>query len=195
MNGNKLYRSMSEAKIGGVAAGLGNYFKVDPTIFRILFVLGAIFTGGAFIFVYLALWLFMPTAASTSSDLGGVVRENLDEMGSKLRGVTNGGNTASGSTPTNQVSSTQANSNSGGANTTPVGDYVQPQSSQGSQAPQAGASTHHHMGILPLVLIGLGIFFLLSSFRMHWGGGHWYFPWPLLLIGLGFLVLKGRRYR
>ncbi|HKP51402.1 MAG TPA: PspC domain-containing protein [Chloroflexia bacterium] len=189
MNGNKLYRSMSEAKIGGVAAGLGNYFKVDPTIFRLIFVLGAIFTGGALVLVYLALWLFMPTAASTSSDLGGVVRENLDEMGSKLRGVTNGGNAGSASTPTNQASSAQTNGSPGGASTTPVGDHAQPQTAQ------AGVARHHHMGILPLVLIGLGIFFLMGSFRMHWGGAHWYFPWPLLLIGLGILALKGRRYR
>jgi phage shock protein C len=162
---------------------LGNYFNVDPTIVRIIFVLGTIFSGGAFLFVYLAMWLFMPTAASTSSDLGGIVRENLDEMGAKLRGATNGGN-GSGSTPTKQASSTYTNGNPGGPSTTPVGDYVQPQSSQGSQA-----AARPQMCFLPILLIGMGIFFLLSSMRiMHWG-----FPWPLLLIGLGFLMLKGRR--
>jgi phage shock protein C len=188
MNGNKLYRSVSEAKMGGVAAGLGNYFKVDPTIIRLVFVLGAIFTGGTLALVYLALWLFLPTATSTSSDLGGVVRENLDEMGSRLRGYT------SGCAPSTQVKSTQTNGNPGGAPTTPVGDY---QPGQGSQASQTSATHHHHMGVLPLVLIALGIFFLLGSFRPMYGSwGHgWGFPWPLLLIGLGFLVLKGRRYR
>jgi phage shock protein PspC (stress-responsive transcriptional regulator) len=190
MNGNKLYRSVSEAKVGGVAAGLGNYFKVDPTIIRLLFVIGAIFTGGTLALVYLALWLFLPTAASTSSDLGGVMRENLDEMGSTLRGYTNRGC----SSPT-QVNSTQVNGNPGGAPTTPVGDYKPGQGSQ-SQASQAGMASHR-MGLLPIVLIALGIFFLLGSFRPMYGSwGHgWGFPWPLLLIGLGFLVLKGRRYR
>ena len=183
MNGNKLYRSMSEAKVGGVAAGLGNYFNVDPTIIRIIFVLAAIFSGGAFLFVYLAMWLLMPTAASTSNDLGGVVRENLDEMGLKLRGATNGGN-GSGSTPSNQASSSYTNGNPSGPSTTPVGDYVQPQNSQGPQA-----ASHPQMNFWPILLIGMGIFFLFSSMRMvHWG-----FPWPLLLIGIGFLVLKGRR--
>lgn len=187
MNGNKLYRSVSEAKVGGVAAGLGNYFKVDPTIIRLVFILGAIFSGGALVLVYLALWLFLPTAASTSSDLGGVVRENMNEMGSRLRGYTN-----SGSTPTNQANSTQTNGNPGGAPTTPVGDY---QPSQGSQTSQTSQASQRRC-ILPIVLIALGILFLLGSFRPMYGWGHgWFFPWPLLLIGLGFLVLRGRRYR
>lgn len=34
----KLYRDMNHNVIGGVAAGLGNYFKIDVLIFRILFV-------------------------------------------------------------------------------------------------------------------------------------------------------------
>lgn len=188
MNGNKLYRSMSEAKVGGVAAGLGNYFKIDPTIFRLLFVVGTIFTGGTLALAYLALWLFMPTAASTSSDLGGVVRENLDEMGTKVRGFTGGNAPAlKAETP-----STQANGNPGGAPTTPVGEYGSSQASQ----PQAGAAQRSQMcGILPILLIGFGIFFLMGGlFRtMHWGG--WGFPWPLLLIGLCFLAFKSRRYR
>ncbi len=189
MNGNKLYRSMSEAKVGGVAAGLGNYFKVDPTIFRLIFVVATVFTGGTFALAYLAMWLFMPTAASTSSDLGGVVRENLDEMGAKVRGF-KGCNSA----PKAETPSAQANGNPGGAPTTPVGEY------QSNQPQQAGAAHHHRpqMGILPILLIAFGLFFLMGGlFRpMNWGGPHWgFFPWPLLLIGLCFLVFKGRRYR
>ena len=56
MNGtNRLYRSTSEGMIGGVAAGLANYFKVDPTIVRAAFVILTLFTGGAFILPYLVL--------------------------------------------------------------------------------------------------------------------------------------------
>jgi len=203
MNGNRLYRSTSEAKVGGVAAGLGNYFKLDPTIFRIIFVGATIFTGGSFILVYLALWLLLPTAASKASDVGGVVRENLDEIGSKLRGYTNSGNN-SGSTSTNgQNGNAQQSSTSGGAPTTPVSDYKTVQEAQ-AETPQTtgqnGQKGHQHMGLLPILLIVFGIIFLLGSFHpMYWAGPKWgwgfFIPWPLILIAVAFFVLKGRRVR
>lgn len=203
MNGNRLYRSMSEAKVGGVAAGLGNYFKVDPTIFRIIFVVATIFTGGSFALAYLALWLFLPTATTKSSDLGGIVRENLDEMGARFRSYANTGNNGNGnSSASGQNANSQASSASGGAPTTPVGDYKTVQEAQQEKPSQGQAqpSGPRHMNLLPLLLILFGIFFLMSSFHpMRWAGPHWgwgfFFPWPLILIVLGLFVLRGRRYR
>ncbi len=46
-------------KILGVCGGLGYYFGIDPTMVRILFVIGAIVFGSGFI-IYLALALIMP---------------------------------------------------------------------------------------------------------------------------------------
>ena len=37
----RLYRSSRNKMIGGVAAGLAEYFDIDPVIFRILFVVVA----------------------------------------------------------------------------------------------------------------------------------------------------------
>src|SRR6188472_2884502 len=107
MNGtSRLYRSTSEAMLGGVAAGLGNYFKIDPTIVRAAFIILTLFTGGAFIVVYLAMWLLIPTAGSTATQPGEIVQENLHDIGDRVRGFagapttpTNGG--ANGNTTTN----------------------------------------------------------------------------------------------
>ncbi len=44
----------------GVCCGLGNFLGIDPTIVRILFVLGAIFTGSALFWIYLLLALILP---------------------------------------------------------------------------------------------------------------------------------------
>ena len=49
--------------IAGVAAGLGDYFRVDPLWFRLGFVLFA-FLGGAGVIAYGVLWLLMPSHAS-----------------------------------------------------------------------------------------------------------------------------------
>lgn len=60
-NYKRLYRSNHDVMIAGVAAGLGEYFNIDPTIVRLVFVLLSLPTFGApMILIYLVLWLVMP---------------------------------------------------------------------------------------------------------------------------------------
>ena len=47
----RLERSRADRVIGGVCGGLGDYFDVDPVIFRIAFVVLA-FVGGAGLLLY-----------------------------------------------------------------------------------------------------------------------------------------------
>jgi phage shock protein C len=50
----KLYRSKTNKIFGGVCGGLAEYFNIDPTILRVLFVLFIIFTGffpGVFFYI------------------------------------------------------------------------------------------------------------------------------------------------
>lgn len=42
--------------LGGVCGGLGEYFNIDPVLFRILFIFFAL-TGSLGVWVYLLLWL------------------------------------------------------------------------------------------------------------------------------------------
>jgi phage shock protein PspC (stress-responsive transcriptional regulator) len=56
----RLTRSGSDALIGGVAAGLGRYFGIDPILFRIGFVV-LTFVGGIGVLAYLALLAFVPS--------------------------------------------------------------------------------------------------------------------------------------
>lgn len=53
----RLMRS-KDKKIAGVCAGLANYFDIDPTIVRILFVI-IFFAGGASLLAYLIMWIAM----------------------------------------------------------------------------------------------------------------------------------------
>src|SRR3954453_6375174 len=55
----RLQRSRSDRVIAGVCGGLGDYFDVDPVIFRIAFVVLA-FVGGAGLLLYPAAWLLLP---------------------------------------------------------------------------------------------------------------------------------------
>ena len=57
-----LMRSSDNRMLAGVCAGLADWLGWDPTLVRILFVVISIFSA-AFpgIFVYLILWLLMPS--------------------------------------------------------------------------------------------------------------------------------------
>jgi len=56
-----LRRSRSNRMIAGVVAGLARYFGIDPTLARVLYVVGSI-VSAAFpgILVYLLLWAIVP---------------------------------------------------------------------------------------------------------------------------------------
>jgi phage shock protein PspC (stress-responsive transcriptional regulator) len=55
----RLQRSRTEKMIAGVCGGLAQYFNIDPTIVRLLWVVITIM-GGAGILLYLVLWIVMP---------------------------------------------------------------------------------------------------------------------------------------
>lgn len=59
MEAKKLYRSMKNKMLGGVAAGLGEYFTIDPTLVRLGFVALALL-GGPGIVIYIIMWLVVP---------------------------------------------------------------------------------------------------------------------------------------
>ena len=59
MENHKLYRSVKQRVIGGVAGGLAEYFDIDPVIARIVFVIVAL-AGGGGVLVYIILWIVLP---------------------------------------------------------------------------------------------------------------------------------------
>ena len=55
----KLHKSQTEKKLCGVCGGIAEYFAVDPTIIRLLWVLGTIFVGAGVI-AYIIAAIVMP---------------------------------------------------------------------------------------------------------------------------------------
>src|SRR5712671_8192345 len=55
----RLVRSTTDKKIAGVAAGLADYFDLDPTIIRVVWLL-AFLCGGAGLLAYVILWIALP---------------------------------------------------------------------------------------------------------------------------------------
>ncbi|MGE5509398.1 MAG: PspC domain-containing protein [Chitinophagales bacterium] len=55
----RLYRSRNERMIAGVCGGLAEYFNLDPTLVRLLWVVTAL-PGGIGAFLYFVAWLIVP---------------------------------------------------------------------------------------------------------------------------------------
>lgn len=62
MENKRLYRSRSNRMIAGVCGGISEYFSIDPTIVRLIFVLLAIFGVSAGFWIYLIAALIVPNA-------------------------------------------------------------------------------------------------------------------------------------
>ena len=55
----KLYRSNTDIKLCGVCGGLAEYFDIDPTIIRLIFIFLTLFGGGGLL-IYLICALVIP---------------------------------------------------------------------------------------------------------------------------------------
>jgi phage shock protein C len=57
----RLMRSTRDKKIAGVCGGLAEYFDLDPTIVRVIWLL-AVFVAGTGFLLYIILWIVLPVA-------------------------------------------------------------------------------------------------------------------------------------
>jgi len=57
----KLCLSTRNKIIAGVCGGVAEYFKVDPTLIRIIFALVTLMTYGSPIVLYIVCWAVMPS--------------------------------------------------------------------------------------------------------------------------------------
>ena len=67
-NYKRMYRDPDNRVIGGVCSGLASYWRIDPTIVRVIFVILAIF-GMAGVLIYLILWIVLPEANTVAQKL------------------------------------------------------------------------------------------------------------------------------
>ena len=65
---HRMYRDPDHRIIGGVCAGMGAYWNIDPIIVRIIFI-ALILAGGIGILVYLILYIVIPEAKTTAQKI------------------------------------------------------------------------------------------------------------------------------
>lgn len=160
----RLHRSKRNKVILGVCGGLAEYFRIDPTLVRIICIVIAI--PGPGLFMYLAAALIMP------EDKGFTSR---DDQWRGSSGANTGSYTETGTGPDTGTSfDSDFNSERD--------DWDQP----------AKYNSDKNRLVLGAILVGLGVLFLGKQmlpalFELK-------FMVPLLLIGIGgIIVFKGRK--
>jgi len=64
----RLHRSLHNRKLGGVCGGVAEYFGVDPSIVRILWLVSVLWLGIGFL-AYLLLWIVLPLGESAPAGI------------------------------------------------------------------------------------------------------------------------------
>ena len=86
--GRRLYRDGDNKVIGGVCSGLGNYFKIDPVIVRVIFIVA----NAVSVLAYIILWIAIPEYKTTPNTNEPPVRRRLYRDGDRrvLGGICSG---------------------------------------------------------------------------------------------------------
>jgi phage shock protein C len=192
MEPKRLYRSLTDHKIAGVAGGLAEYFDTDPLLLRLAFVVLAL-AGGGGVLIYIILWVITPEKPFSSEQFNS--------------------HTSSGSSPdpgftgtSNPFNSHATEGSSPDPGSTTPSDPFKSQdpfktsdpfkSPDPFKTPKPSESTTKGKGSLigGLILITLGTLFLINQLVPNIDFGD---LWPILLvvIGAGLLInaVTGRK--
>lgn len=91
MSNKRLERDLQNKVLGGVCSGLGNYFDMDPTFWRVLFFF-LFFFGCSGLLIYVILWIAMPSKPYEANVKNVANHTNGNENGDTPK--KNGGKTA-----------------------------------------------------------------------------------------------------
>lgn len=177
----RLYRSRSNVIIGGVCAGIAEYFGVDPTVVRLAWA-ALIFLAGTGVVAYLIAWLVIPN--EPEFDSGHPVYSDRHAQPAVMP--------RQGASPTDSAPRPgvpiDAQGEDGEAAASLEGES--PRSPVFTYAGQAAASPEPRgLGgstVLGLILIGAGGLLLARNILPRLNLERW---WPLILVGLGIFVL------
>lgn len=200
----RLYRSRTDRMIAGVAGGLARYFDVDPVLVRLIWAVAAVLSGGMAVAVYFILMIVVPEAdryeeprANGSSraarDRASTVRENLDDLQTEFRRLAEDVEATFRPHPKSSATApTAAEPTAETGPADPITGTAEPVERPYHEPVYAwGEARRRRRMWAGVLLIGLGLVFLLNNLNLLW----WFNLkqlWPLVLIGIGALLLWNR---
>ncbi|MCK9421747.1 MAG: PspC domain-containing protein [Bacteroidales bacterium] len=167
MESKRLYRSLTDRKIAGVAGGLGEYFVMDPLLIRLVFVILLLAGGGGFI-IYLVLWIVTPENPYR-------VQTNINHPVGETQPFNETASGADNRQPEYESQKTGEDTSSGST------------VNNSSEAKKSPLSKHKRGSLIGgLVLITIGALFLADELIPQVNFGD---LWPLILVAIGVGLL------
>ena len=164
--------------IGGVAGGLANYFDIDPTIVRVLFVI-TIFIGGGGILAYIILWIVVPEDPVLYTP--GEKKDNTEKE-----------NTEKSSDTTNEQKNYSGNENINNVIREVEQDIHDATKQAKKNIDNVIKDVRNNKKVFGgTLLIFLGILFLLDNLFPSFDLGQ-YWPLILIIVGIG-IILKATK--
>ncbi len=80
----RIIKSKTDRIIDGVCGGLAEYFGIDSTIVRLVFV-ALIFINGIGLFLYIILAIIMPKAEKLDQSPKEIIKENVQEISERVK--------------------------------------------------------------------------------------------------------------
>ena len=80
----RITKSKTDRVIDGVCGGLAEYYRIDPVIVRLIFVV-LLFINGIGFFIYIILAIIMPKPEKLDQSPKETIRENVQEMGERVK--------------------------------------------------------------------------------------------------------------
>jgi len=188
----RLTRSTRERMWAGVAGGMAEFFDLDPSLVRLLWVAATVVTGGLAVAVYILAWIVLPRddrapSAGTHGwhDWSEEFHNETQRLAEEARRVAGHPGSAPNSPSASAASAT------GYAPSQP-GPVAEPDPWwQSDRYVERHHGRHYPARSAGVVLVVLGVLLLAANAGVFtWI--QWRTMWPLIFIGLG-IILLGRQ--
>jgi phage shock protein C len=191
-------RSSRERMWAGVAGGMAEYFELDPSLVRLLWVAATVVTGGLAVPVYILAWIILPRDDRAANygpgawhDWSEEFHSETQRLAAEARRMADDVREASHGWRAPEAPPPPPNPTPGPSATpsAPVEEDAWWRSERYVERQQR--NHHRHSKSTGVVLVGLGVLLLAANAGVfRWIDGRT--MWPLILIGLG-VILLGRQ--
>lgn len=185
----RFMRSTRERMWAGVAGGMAEYFELDPSLVRLLWVAATVVSGGLAVAVYILLWIILPrdntVTGPTWRNWSEEFHSETQRFAAEARRVADDVREASHAWRAPGPSEPPASTAS-----TPASNAEDPWW-RSERYVEPGRVRHSHSKSTGVVLVVLGVLLLAANAGIfNWV--QWHTMWPLIFIGLG-IILLGRQ--